>query len=384
MTMNDEIQIYLWDELSAAQLQQVNARIATLAVWRHLPRGRASSVAVAWQREQLVAAVALTHDRVGIDGADVDVAVVRETYCASPGTHDVVVETVMHQALSLLAEGISIIMVQGNVSDWTRHGFAPVSLNSSIRQQNAPALAIPQLARYAVPTATEWEIMRSMALLQARRTPTCYDTAQLPKRPWVLLDGRDGQLRAAADVVHTTDTSRVVAAVASDDGAAFDLVQQLWYTAIVPYKPSLQLPTAHACAQAALAQYGVITQHAAVDVCAMAGVIDLPMMLTALVPAFERRLRASAYAGWQGGVRIEISDERAMLIINDGRVRVIDGTREADVRIKHVDVAALAQLAFGYRSVALLRRAGLLNCDDTELPLCDVLFPACHPVIVLE
>ena len=114
------------------------------------------------------------------------------------------------------------------------------------------------------------------------------------------------------------------------------------------------------------------------------GVLDLPMMLTALIPAFEQRLRASAYAQWNGGVRIEISDERAMIMVTNGKVTVIDGTREADVRIKQVELLALAQMTFGYRSIGGLRRAGLLVCDDTELPLCEVLFPALYPHLSLE
>lgn len=379
-----DIHVVLWDDLTPAQLHTVNAQVPQMAQWRQMPRARSSSVAVAWQQTQLCAAVAVSHDRYGIDDATVDVAVIREIFQAQVTTHAVVVETVMQQALSLLEEGIGIIMVHGSVGAWAPYGFAPVSLNVIITQQEAPQLAIPQLAQYAIPTADTWSLIQDMSRLQSRRSPALYDSAQPPQRPWLMLTGRDGQLRAAADIAVGADTSHVYAAVASDDGAAYDLVQQLWYTSVLPHKPSLHLPLVHPFAQAALAQYGVVTFKAASATGVLAGVIDLPLMLNALVPAFERRLRASAYANWQGGVRVEISDERAMLMINAGRVTVIDGTREADVRIKHVDVAALAQLAFGYRSVAILRRSGLLQCDDTELPLCDVLFPACNPVIVLE
>ena len=381
--MND-IHVMLYDDLTPAQLHLVNTQIPTLAQWRRMPRARSSSVAFAWQHTQLCAAVAVSHDRYGIDDAQIDVAVIREIFQAPTTTHAVVVDTLMQQALSLLAEGIGIIMVHGDVSDWAPYGFAPISLNGIVTQQNAPKMAVPVLAQYAMPTAETWSLIQHMSHLQSRRSPALYDTASPPQRPWLMLTGRDGQLRAAVDIVVDAVSSRVCAAVASDDGAAFDLLQQLWYTSIVPYKPSLQLPLSHPVVHAALAQYGVATFNAASERCVLAGVIDLPLMLNALVPAFERRLRASAYATWHGGVRVEISDERAMLMIDDGRVTVIDGTREAAVRIKQVDVAALAQLAFGYRSVAVLRRTGLLYCDDTELPLCDVLFPACNPVIVLE
>ncbi|MFM7679630.1 MAG: hypothetical protein ACKO83_12345, partial [Roseiflexaceae bacterium] len=187
-----DIHVILWDELTPAQLHTVHTHAPTLAQWRHIPRARASSIAVAWQHTHLCAAVAVSHDRYGIDGATIDVAVIREIYHAPATPHAVVVETVMQQALSLLAEGIGIILVHGMVSDWAPYGFAPISLNAIITQQDAPKVAIPQLAEYAIPSAATWSLIQHMSLLQARRAPALFDTAQPPQRPWLMLSGRDG------------------------------------------------------------------------------------------------------------------------------------------------------------------------------------------------
>lgn len=381
--MNDAV-VCLWDELSERQRDAVMQQFPAVAAWRHVPRARASSVAVMCIHDTPVVAVAVTHDRITVAPAHVDVAVVRAMHCVVPAAHGDVVETLMHQALSLLAEGIGVLVVRGDVTSWAPFGFAPISYQATITQRAAPPLAVPDVATWTIPSPAEWRVIQSMALRQSRHHIACFDTAMLPQRPWLLLHGRDGQLRAAADVMMTDSSAAVVAAVASDDGAAYELIQQLWYGALLPHKPALMLSPNHPFAHAAVAQYGVLQMHAAEAHSLLAGVIDLPTMLHALVPAFEARIRQSEYATWHGGVRVEISDERAMIMVEHGRVQIIDGTREAAVRIKQVDVAALAQLLFGYRSVALLRRHGLLFCDDTELPLCEVLFPYCAPVLVLE
>lgn len=382
MTSNDT-HVVLWDELLPNHHAMIAQHYPDIAYWRTVARARSSSVAVMIAADTPVALVAISHDRVNVSGAIVDVAVVRATHVVKPYTHMHIVDTLMHQALSLLAEGIGVILVHGDVATWAPYGFAPTTYRATIAQHDAPPLAVPRTATYVDIDEATWRDIQSMALRSAKHDVFCIDTAMLPSRPWVLLHGRDGQLRAAADILQRGDAYTVVRAVACDDGAASDLVQQLWYTDVLRQQPTLALSAQHAGTRAALAHYGVLQLQAAGAHTLLAGVIDLPTMLNALVPAFEARVRSSEYADWCGGVRIEISDERAMIVLDRGRVHIIDGTREAAVRIKQVDVAALAQLVFGYRSVSLLRRAGLLHCDDTELPLCEVLFPYCAPVLSL-
>ncbi|MEP7190970.1 MAG: sterol carrier protein domain-containing protein, partial [Roseiflexaceae bacterium] len=108
----------------------------------------------------------------------------------------------------------------------------------------------------------------------------------------------------------------------------------------------------------------------------LAGVVDLPLLLAALVPEFERRLARSRYAGWSGNLRLEIDTERITLAFADGGATVIDGSRPADLRLRQITLPALAQLCLGYRVAADLRATGGLACDDSALGLLDALFPA--------
>jgi hypothetical protein len=314
------------------------------------------------------------------------VAVVRHVTYVTDFSHAQIVQLVMHQAMAFIEEGLGMVLVAGNVAEWSQYGFAPVSHRVRVAWNGTPpALAVaPGRAQLRIPTDTERQLIQSMALTANQGCVRFVDWAAWPERPWLLVFGTDGQLCAAADIVTHGSEQLVVQAVASNDGAASDLVGQLLYSGLVASPVAMQLPMAHAVTQMALHHHGVVQMATAGSQAVLLGVLDLPMMLTALIPAFEQRLRASAYAQWNGGVRVEISDERAMIMVANGKVTVIDGTREADVRIKQVELVGLAQMALGYRSIGGLRRAGLLACDDTELPLCDVLFPALYPQLSLE
>lgn len=107
----------------------------------------------------------------------------------------------------------------------------------------------------------------------------------------------------------------------------------------------------------------------------MAGVVDLPAMLEALAPEFERRLARSRYADWSGNLRVELLTERITVTVAAGSVSVIDGSRPADVRLRNITLPAIAQLCLGYRDAADLRATGGLACDDAALGLIDTLFP---------
>jgi hypothetical protein len=383
--MND-ITMQFWSNLSSSTQAEVITALGDLTVWMQAARTRPSTIVVAFQHQVPVAALVTHHDRVAVGPAVLDVAVVRQMIHTTDVAHEVIVQMVMHQAMMFIEEGLGLVLVHGDVSAWSHYGFAPVSHRVRVAwRSEIPALAAaPNRAQYAVPTTTERQLIQTMALTGRSVDVRIVDWAAWPPRPWLLLYGNDGQLCAAADIVTQGAETVVVYAVASDDGAASDLVGQLLHSGLVPAPIVIQLPYTHAVTQMALHHHGVL-QVATVGVQAvLLGVLDLPMMLTALIPAFEQRLRASAYANWNGGVRIEISDERAMIMVTNGKVTVIDGTREADVRIKQVELSALSQMTLGYRSIGALRRAGLLLCDDTELPLCDVLFPALYPQLSLE
>lgn len=383
--MND-ITMQFWSNLSSSTQAEVITALGDLTVWMQAARTRPSTIVVAFQHQVPVAALVTHHDRMAVGLAVLDVAVVRQVMHTTDVAHEVIVQMVMHQAMMFIEEGLGLVLVHGDVSAWSHYGFAPVSHRVRVAwRSEIPALAAaPNRAQYAVPTTTERQLIQTMALTGRSVDVRIVDWADWPSRPWLLLYGNDGQLCAAADIVTQGAETVVVYAVASDDGAASDLVGQLLHGGLVPAPIVIQLPYTHVVTQMALHHHGVLQVATAGVQAVLLGVLDLPMMLTALIPAFEQRLQASAYANWNGGVRIEISDERAMIMVTNGKVTVIDGTREADVRIKQVELSALSQMTLGYRSIGALRRAGLLLCDDTELPLCDVLFPALYPQLSLE
>lgn len=383
--MNDT-SLRFWNELSMVEQRDAIAALGDLPVWMQSARTRPSTIAVAFQHHAPVAAIVTLHDRVTVGAAVIDVAVVRHVTHIPSISSEVIVQLLMHQAMVFIEEGLGLVLVHGNVSEWSHYGFAPVSHRLRVAWGGTPpAFAVaPGRAQLALPTESERRVIQSMALTDKNVAVRIVDWAAWPQRPWLLVYGNDGQLCAAADIVTKGDETIVVHAVASDDGAASDLVTQLLHSGLVPAPIAIQLPYTHSVTQMALHHQGVLQVATAGTHAVLLGVLDLPMMLSALIPAFEQRLRASPYASWNGGVRIEISDERAMIMVENGKVSVIDGTREADVRIKQVELIALAQMTLGYRSIGGLRRAGLLMCDDTELPLCEILFPSLYPHLSLE
>ncbi len=370
------ISMLMWDQQSTAQQQLVEAVFGAVNEWLQLPRMRESNLAVAWQHGQPVALSIMCHDRVRVGSALVDVATVRHTHFTND-TNDVLVELIMYQAQSFLEEGIGIVMIKGDIAYWSQYGFAPISMDVETRWTTPPTLRAdePGRVRIGVLTPAECELVRGIQMGSADTQCVEYvDFAQPTALPWVKLVGRDGQLHAAAQCTAHVNSVVVRRAVASDDGAAYDLV-----SALLNYAASrelvIQLPQAHALTRMAQEHRAITRVSTSRAHSLMAGVIDLPTMLHALTPAFRQRIAASQYATWNGGVRVEIRDERAMIMVKDTTVTIIDGTREASVRLKHVEVPALAQMAFGYRSIGALRKMGMLYCDDTELPLCEVLFP---------
>lgn len=374
--------IVFWDELTQMQRATLATVYPTLPPWLQVRRARASTILTLWQHERPVGYSVMTHDRLRIATAVVDVATIRIQHLESTVDPAYNVELAMTQAGAALEEGIGIVLVQGHVSQWAPYGFAPISLEAHTTWPVPSVASQPQPGTIEV-GPTDANLSATLADI-SRARPTgavdCIDWDEPQPQTWLVLRSRDHQIRAAAqiDVVD----SRVVcrSAVASDDGAANDLVDALCAT----YDSTtldIRVAPSHSVARMALYSGAQMQITAAQPYGVLAGIIDLPTMLHALVPAFTARIAASTYRDWIGGVRIEISDERAMIMLNAGVVTIIDGTREAAVRLRSVELSALSQLCFGYRSVSALRRAGLLACDDTELAICELLFPSLSPVV---
>lgn len=382
-----ELQVTYWQQMSAVHQAQVSTVLGALAVWERMPRYRAASIAVGWHDSTPVVCTVVAHERILIGNATVDVGVLRHHVVAAGVHRDVLAELLMQQALVLLAEGISCLALHGAVREWQPVGFAPVSYQNQIVWPTAlPAHALaPGSYQVCVPEAEQMAIIRSMQLSQSvAGYPQIIDVVRAEPPPWLLSWGRDGQLQAAVELGTAGNETHVSSAVATQQGAAVDAVMALMHAPEIVRPVRMTLPFRHSLSQAAVQCHASMVHALPATHTTLMGVLDLPAMLTALIPAFKQRMHASPYANWRGGVRIEISDERAMIVIAEDGITVIDGSRDAQVRMRQVEVPALAQLLLGYRSVSMLRRMGMLACDDTELPLLEILFPELYPVVDLS
>jgi len=374
--------MHFWDELSALQLARIQGRTPQLQQWLALDRARPSTILTLWQANALCGYSVMTHDRISIAGAVVDVATIRLQQLDLGVSAEYAVELAMTQAGAALEEGIGIVLVHGHVTVWSPFGFAPISFDARTTWTGSRLFSQPQPGTTFTGLG-DAVLHRHIADMTRSRPTSAVDIVDwdypVPQN-WFQLYSREGQLRAAARTEVEGQMVVCRQAVASDDAAAGDLVDALCATYGVA-SVELRMAPNHPVTRMALFCGATMSLHIAQPDSVLAGIIDLPTMLTALVPVFRARIAASVYRDWVGGVRIEISDERAMIMCNAGDVSIIDGTREAAVRIRSLELSALAQLCFGYRSVSALRRAGLLACDDTELPLCEILFPALTAVI---
>lgn len=374
--------LLFWDELTDTQRAHVTTTDPTLTTWMTVRRARSSSILTLWDANQLRGYSVMTHDRLMIAHAVVDVAAIRIQYLDTTEDPSLYVELAMTQAGAALEEGIGIVLVQGHVSQWAPFGFAPISHEAHTTWSENPVVPQPQPGTTVVGIA-DAQLLRTVSDMSRARTTGAVDVTEwdIPaQQTWLQVQSRDMQLRAAAHIDEHDGRIICHSAVASDDGAASDLIDALCAT-YGALNLDIRTGPSHALSRMALFSGAQTLLHAAQPYGVLAGIIDLPTMLHALVPAFTARIAASAYRDWVGGVRIEIADERAMIMLNAGNITIIDGTREAAVRIRSVELHALAQLCFGYRSVSALRRAGLLACDDTELPICELLFPYLAPVL---
>jgi hypothetical protein len=382
-----ELRVTYWQRTTAAQQAQVTAAFGALEAWERMPRYRAACIAIGWHESTPVACTVVAHERLLIGNATVEVGVLRHHAVAAGAGPGILAELLMQQALVLLAEGIACLALHGAVAEWQSVGFAPVSyLNQIVWPTTSTSHALaPGSYQVCVPDADQMTIIRSMQLSQSLiGYPHIVDVVRAEPSSWLLSWGRDGQLQAAVELLTTPHETHIVRGVACHQGAALDAVMALMHAPDVVRPVRMALPFRHPLSQAAVQCHASIVQALPTTHTTLLGVLDLPAMLTALIPAFQERIRASAYADWQGGVRIEISDERAMIVVAGGEITVIDGSRDAHVRMRHVEVPALAQLLLGFRSVAMLRRMGMLACDDTELPLLEILFPELYPVVDLS
>jgi hypothetical protein len=360
---------------------------ALSAIDRHLgrPRYRPALTRLAEQAGELVGYILLAHRRLRLSLATIETgtieAIAGDATPAQIGYRDVLMGDCLRV---LVEEGLPLITARAPADDLAALGFAPYRFDGAVELDAATAAPAPSLR-----PASEDDLEDLAALYQVSYAslPLAEVRAAPDWRAWLgeaeaalaLEDARGRVIGYAAAVLAGYAARLEIAeAAAADAGAARVLCAGLLAWARQRGFDGVRFALApwHPVARAGLYAGGQPRLAASPPAGAeLAGVVDLPALLEALAPEFERRLALSRYAGWSGNLRIEIETERITLALDAGRPSVIDGSRPADVRLRRVALPALAQLCLGYRPVADLRATGELDYDDSALSLLDALFP---------
>jgi predicted acetyltransferase len=356
---------------------------------RHLarPRYRPAFTRIADHDGYIVGYALIGHQRLRLGAATLEAGRIAAIELTTAEQDPSQFTALLGDCLRVLAEeGLPLALVCGPTATYAPFGFAPYGFLSQLQlasQSYAPAPAL------ALRRATENDLDDLAALYDAtyQALPLTAARSAPDWRFWLADDpqklvAEDNRTRIAAYATIEPGPAglTVAEAAAADAGAARVLCRALQsYAHTQRLELLLTLSPWHLVAQAALhlngtARLAAHSERQGDD--ELAGVVDLPLLLEALAPEFERRLAHSRYAGWSGNLRLEIETERITLAFAEGRATVIDGSRPADLRLRQISLPALAELCLGYRVAADLRATGGLACDDSALGLLDALFPA--------
>jgi predicted acetyltransferase len=355
------------------------------------PRYRPAFTRIAERAGQLAGYALIGHQRLRLGAATLEAGRIA-ALDLMPAEHDPSeFAALLGDCLRVLAEeGLPLATLHGSVADYGSFGFAEYCFKSTAKCWNLDrerhnSMLRPVCEEDLDDLAALYEANYSqLPLTEIRTAPDWRYWLAGDRAAWGLEDARGRLVAYAAMNSRAVEDSRatldVQEAAAADAGAASALCM-----ALLGHSQNqdceqihMQLSPWHLVAQAAL-QLGShisLTASKPSNHTSLAGVVDLPLLLEALAPEFERRLARSRYAGWSGNVRMEIETERITLAFAEGRATVIDGSRPADLRLRQISLPALAQLCLGYRVAADLRATGGLACDDSALGLLDALFPA--------
>jgi hypothetical protein len=364
---------------------------------RHLarPRYRPQFTRVVEQAETLIGYALIGHERRRMGAATLETGCIEQLYTSPSWPNPTALEVLMGGCLrTLLDHGLPLATLRGPAEQIASFGFAPYCFGSTVvieatgRSQAEATARVPALRRVSTSDLEDLAALYAasydtLPLSQVRAAPDWRAWVHADQTTLALEDSR-GRLTGYAliGMPAVRDMLCIAEAAVADSGVARALCAALLDRASSAGLRgiALMLPATHTLARAALHLGGAarltatpVGDHA--DRSGMAGIVELPGMLEALIPAFEQRLAGSRYADWSGNLRIELEAERITLTLAAGRVSVIDGSRPADVRLRTVALPALAQLCLGYRDAADLRATGGLDCADTTLGLLDALFP---------
>jgi predicted N-acetyltransferase YhbS/ribosomal protein S18 acetylase RimI-like enzyme len=380
---------------------------AARSLARHLarPRYRPALTRIAERADVVVGCALIAHRRLRLGAATLEIGEIERIDAPDDGDG---FATLLGDCLgTLLDQGLPLATIRGDTAVYAPFGFATYAFSAALEldigdmghaegslrpasEDDLDDLAalyatsyrdLPLSEARAAPDWRAWLADGYEALVLADGRGRVVGYARLPSPTGPLSQPRErGRQVSPSALLEEENCLSVAEAAAADAGAARSLIAALAARAQARGLRQLRLllAPAHIAAQAALHLGGAAritvtpddARHAS-----LAGVVDLPGMLEALAPEFERRLAVSRYAGWSGNLRVEIETERITLALDTGRAAVIDGSRPTDVRLRQVALPALAQLCLGYRAAADLRATGGLACDDSALGLIDALFP---------
>jgi hypothetical protein len=364
------------------------ARGAAALLEQHLvqPRYRPAFTRIAERAGRIAGYALLGHERLRLGAATLEcgrIAALDPTQ-DDPGAFIALLGDCLR---ALAEEGLPLALLDGSPADYGAFGFAEYRFSSAVNcrpldlPQGAPVRPVHDQDREDIAALYEASYGQ-LPLTQIRAAPDWRHWLAGERASWALEDARGRLIAYAAGDSHPAQQPHAPLAIheaaAADAGAARSLCLALLRQAREQaVQVQLHMSPWHALAQAALQLQGQLTLTAPGPYgrLQLAGVVDLPLLLEALAPELERRLKHSRYAGWSGNLRLELETERIVVAFADGRASVIDGSRPADLRLRRMDLPALAQLCLGYRAVADLRATGGLDCDESALGLLDALFP---------
>ena len=135
---------------------------------------------------------------------------------------------------------------------------------------------------------------------------------------------------------------------------------------------ALQLPPSHPLVEYCRSLGAAAHTTYRRDAGAMGRIINLDSWARKMCPEWTARLRASPYRDCSGSLGIECDLGRVCLDLRDGKVSLREKARSCGV---HSLQSVIAQLTFGYRSVASACRAGEIQARPSDAKLLAALFP---------
>jgi hypothetical protein len=380
----DRLRAWLQNEAGDAAIHEFDRHL----VW---PRYRPGFTLLAEQAGAVVGAALLRHERLRLGAATLDAGMLA---LHGHARHAAGVAAALDAALQVLHDhNLPLLILHAAAAQVGAFGLAPFMLQQTTTldagmcmAQVAPA--VYTLRQEALPHDNDLDDLAALYDASYHGLPLSSVRAAPDWRTWLaeqrdvlMVEDRQRRLGGYACVTPHAHSGalHVHEAAAADAGAARALLHVLAERAHVGghRTVALAMPAAHVVAWAALHCGGAAHMRTPGDeeAAALAGVVDLAMLLDQLRPACAERLHASRYADWRGTVQIETDVEQIALVIAAGAVSVVSGAQSADVRLRRVTLPALAQLCLGYRPAADLRATGDLDCDDQALGLIDTLFP---------